>query len=85
MPGEGWEEKGLHGQRAKWATMSLPISHPPWNLKFSGNTHICESFQWPPCTGALSPRDREDKCEVYTHQPHANMSLAESLAVCKKL
>lgn len=55
MPGDGWEEKGLHGQWAKRATMSLPISHPPWNLKFSGNTHICESFQWPPCTGPSVP------------------------------
>lgn len=33
-----------------------------------------------PLHWTLSPRDREDKCEVYTHQPHANTSLAESLA-----
>ena len=55
MPGEGWEEQGLHGQWAKWATVSLPISHPPWNLKYSGNAHICESFQWLPCTGPSVP------------------------------
>ena len=54
MPGEGWEEQGLHGQWAKWASVFANLT-PSWNLKFSGNVHICESFQWPPCTGPSVP------------------------------